>query len=118
VRGLAGELDLDISFDRRRRGSRLRQVGANGDHGIFGPARDLNHVQVAVAVARIERLDWNRDQKVALPVVANTLAARRVAHTFGLMQRVRDVISESALLKHPLVVGREEVRQDQQREQR
>jgi hypothetical protein len=74
-------------------------------------------VQVAVAVAGIERLDGDGDQEVALSFMANAFAARGVAHAFALMQRVGYVVGESALLEHPLVVGREEMGASQHKKQ-
>jgi integrase len=50
-------------------------------------------------------LDRYRDQKIALSGVANTLASRRMAHAFSLMQRVRSVIGERALFQNPLVIA-------------
>ena len=75
-------------------------------------------MQVAVAVAGIEGLDRNGDQKVALALMANSLAARRVADAVGLMQRVRNVVGQRALLEHPLVVGGEKVGQREQQKKR
>ena len=43
--------------------------------------------------------------------MANALAFRCVAYSFSLVQRVRHVISESALLKNPLAVGSSKGRQ-------
>lgn len=102
---LARELNLQIGVDRRRCGGRFRESRAYGDHGKLRPPRDLQHMEVAVAVSGIERLDGNRDQEVALPAVADTLTSRRMAYAFCLMQRMRHVVSESALLKDPLTIG-------------
>jgi hypothetical protein len=48
----------------------------------------LEHVKVAVTVTRIERFHCHRDQKIAFPVVAHTLAFRRMADSIDLVQRV------------------------------
>src|ERR1019366_8111203 len=56
--------------------------------------RDLHMLQVKipVAVLGIERLHRRRDQEIALPGVANALAARLMAHPHALMQRMRHKI--------------------------
>jgi hypothetical protein len=46
-----------------------------------------------------------RDQEIALSIVANALASRRMAHTLGLMQWVRHMVGECALFEDPLAVG-------------
>jgi len=74
-------------------------------------------VQVSVAIAGVERLDGNRDQELPLALVADALAARGVAAAVGLMQRVRDVVGEGALLQNPLVVSGKEIRQGEKREE-
>ena len=56
-------------------GNRVRTVTI----GKFRAARHLKHVKIAVAVTRIERLHGHRNQKIALPIVANALAFRRMA---------------------------------------
>ena len=75
-------------------------------------------MQVAVAVAGIEGLDGDGDQEVALSFVADALAARGVAHAFGLVERVRNVVGQCALLEDPLVVGSEEGGQWEQEKER
>ena len=102
LRRLAGKLDFEIGLDGRRRRRGLRQPRAHRDHGKFRAARDLDHVQIAVAVPGIERLYRHGDQKVALSLVANAFASRGMADAFGLMQRMRNVISQRALLQNPL----------------
>ena len=74
-------------------------------------------MQVSVAIAGVERLDGNRDQELTLALVADALAARGVAAAVGLMQRVRDVVGEGALLQNPLVVSGKEIRQGEKREE-
>ena len=107
--GLAGELDFQIGLDGCRCGGRLWQPRADGDHWKFRSARDLDHVQVAVAIAGIEGLYGDCDQEVALSVVANAFAAGGVALAVGLVQRMRDVVGQGALLEDPLVVRCEKV---------
>jgi hypothetical protein len=115
--GLAGELDFQIGLDGCRCGGRLRQSRADGDHGEFRSSRDLDYVQVAVAITGIEGLYGDCDQEVALSVVANAFAAGGVAHAVGLVQRMRHVVGQGALLEDPLVVRREKVGERQQRKQ-
>ena len=62
----------------------------------------LQHVKVAVAIPRFERLDGRRHQEIAMPRLANALAARAVADAFALVQRVGHVIGESGLIEDPL----------------
>src|SRR5579863_9158004 len=71
-------------------------------------AHHLKHVQIAVAVAGIERLDGYGDQEIALSVMANSLSFRRVAYALGLFQRVGDVIGERGFLEYPLAVREDE----------
>ena len=78
---------------------------AHGDHGELAAARHLQHVEIAIAVAGIERFDGHGDQEIALPRVADALALGRVADAVHLMQRMRDVIGEDGLLQRPLAVG-------------
>ena len=72
--------------------------------GKLRPARDLQHMQITVAVPGIKRLDGHGDQKITLSGVANSLSSRRVAHPFTLVQRMGHMISESALLQNPMAV--------------
>jgi hypothetical protein len=55
---------------------RFGQLRAHRDHKELPAARYLKHVQVPVAVAGVKRLDRSGDQKIALPGVAHTFAAR------------------------------------------
>jgi hypothetical protein len=105
LRGLAGKLNLQIELNRpaRRRDGRLGQLGTNTDKRKLGAARGLQHMQIAIAVAGIERLDGHRDQKVALSGVARALASRRVADAVNLVERVRDVIREGIFFENPLL---------------
>jgi hypothetical protein len=105
LRALAGELNFQISLNGRGRGSGLRQLGAHGNHGKLRLARYLNHVQITVAVPGIEGLDRNRDQEVALSSMANAFAARLMTHAFSLMQGMRHMVGQCALLQDPLTVG-------------
>src|ERR1035438_4142776 len=116
--GLASKLDFKIGFDRGRGGGRLGQARADGDHWEFRAACDLDHMQVTVAVPGIERLDGDRDQEVALSVMADALAACGAADPFALMQGVRNVVGQGALLEHPLVVRGEKVGYGQQQKER
>ena len=100
--GLASELNLQIGVDRRRCRGRFGQASAYGDYGKLRAARDLQHVKIAVAVSGIKRLDGYRDQELALARVANAFPFRRMAHTLGLMQGVRHVVSESGLLEESI----------------
>src|ERR1035438_220194 len=102
----------------RRRCCILRQSQAYRDHGELRAARRLNHVKIAVAVSRIERFDGYRDQKLALSRMTDTFAARRVAHTIDLMQRVRDMIGESGLFQDPLTVRSEKCGRGEEQEGR
>src|ERR1700745_1971351 len=47
---LSSELNFKIGMDGGGVGSRFGQAGANGDHRKFGTPRDLNHVEVAIAI--------------------------------------------------------------------
>lgn len=78
-------------------------MGADGDHGKFGAARDLNHVEVAITVAGVERLDGNGDEEIALSGMTSSLPAGGVADAIGLMKRVRDVVCEGTLPPEALV---------------
>ena len=71
--GLARKLDLQIGMDRRRRGCRFGQLGAHADERKLSAARHLKHVEIAIAVARIERFHGHSDQEIALPRVAHAL---------------------------------------------
>jgi hypothetical protein len=62
-------------------------------------------MKIAVAVSGIKRLHRYRDQELALTGVANTFPFGRMAQTVGLMQGVRHVVREGALLQDPLAVG-------------
>jgi len=77
---------------------------------IFCAACDLKHVEVAVAVARIERLDGDRDEEIALPVMTDAFASSGMAGALTLMEWVRDVIGERALVENPLAVDGEKAR--------
>src|ERR1700722_11421344 len=99
---LASELNFKVGVDARCRGIRFRQASTHSDQRKLRTARDLNHVEVAVAVPRIKRLNWYRDQKLALPAMADALALRPMAHTFRLVQWVGHMVGESALLEDPL----------------
>jgi hypothetical protein len=62
-------------------------------------------VKIAIAVARIKRFHGHSDEEVALSDMADALATSGVADAVRLMERVRDVIGESALLENPLGIG-------------
>ena len=78
------------------------QSGAHADHGKLRAAGDLQHVKIAVAVARIKGFHRYRDQEIALSRVANALASRGMADALGLMQRVRHMVGERGLFQDPL----------------
>ena len=118
VSGLSGELNFEIGVDGSGVGGGLGQAGADGHHGKFCAAGDLNHVEVAIAVAGVEGFDGDGDEEVALSLAAGSLPARGVADAIGLMKRVRDVVGERALLENPLGVGEGKYGQKQQRESR
>ena len=80
------------------------QLRAHGDDWQLRSASHLKHVEVAVAVAGVERFHGHGDEEIALSVVANAFAARGVADAFGLVQRMRDVIGERGLVEDPLTV--------------
>jgi hypothetical protein len=69
----------------RRRSASLPPPGQIDSHGEYlvlcrnRPAHGLNHVDVAIAVARIEGLYGDGDRELAVPGMAGSLAARRVA---------------------------------------
>lgn len=54
LRGLAGELNLQISINSCRAGGRFWQAGAYRDYRKLRAAGNLKHMKVAVAVPRIE----------------------------------------------------------------
>ena len=101
---LTGELDFQIATDGRRCGVRVWQSGAHRNHRKLCAARHLKHMKVAVAVARIKKLNGYRDQEIALSVVTNARASGGMADTVGRMQRVRDVIRERGSFKNPLSI--------------
>src|ERR1019366_5327599 len=101
---LAGKLNFQIGVNGCGCGVRFGQAGSYGDHGKLRPPRDLDHMNVAVAVPGIKRLDRHRDQKIALSGVANSLASCRVAHTLALMQRMGYMVGESELFENPLAI--------------
>src|ERR1700686_2862332 len=101
---LPSELNFKGGVDGRRRGIGFRQASTHGDQRKLRTARDLNHVEIAVAVPGVKRLDGYSNQEFALARAANTLALRPMTYTLRLVQWVRHVVSESALLKSPLGV--------------
>src|SRR5215469_9132253 len=94
----------------------LRQVRSYSNHGKLSPPRHLNHVEITVTVARIKSLHRNRNQEVALPFVAESLAAGGMTDSVGLMQRMRNVVGKGALFKNPLAVGRAQRSRSQHRQ--
>jgi len=89
-------------------------MSADGDHGKFSAARDLNHVEVAITVAGVEGLHGNGDEEVALSGMTGSLPAGGVADAIGLIKRVRDVVGEGALLQNPLAVSKRKRRESQE----
>jgi hypothetical protein len=57
VRGIAGELDLEVAVERGRCKAGIRQPEPDADNGELRAARNLKHVEVAIAVAGVEGLD-------------------------------------------------------------
>src|SRR5215472_2202499 len=94
----------------------LRQVRSYSNHGKLSPPSHLNHVEITVTVAGIKRLHRNRNQEVALPFVAESLAAGGMTDPVGLVQRMRNVIGERTLFKSPLAVGRAQRSRGQHRQ--
>ena len=105
VGSVAGELNFKVAVERGRCERRLRQAEANTDDGELGAAAGLDHVQIAVAVARVEGLDCGGDQEVALPGVADSFAARGVADAVDLVHGMRHVIAEGGLVEEPRLAG-------------
>jgi hypothetical protein len=62
-------------------------------------------VKVAVAIARIERFNRYGNQEIAKPRMANSLALRRMTNAFGVMERMRHLVSGRGLIQNPLVVS-------------
>jgi hypothetical protein len=62
-------------------------------------------MQIAAAVAGIERLRRRRDQKIALSGMAGAFASGRVAHAVDPVQGMRNVIAKRRLLQHSLAVS-------------
>ena len=102
---LASELNFQIGVHGRRCGNRFGQAGTYGDYGKLRATRDLQHMEIAIAVPGIKRLHCYRDQELALASVADALPSRRMAHTISLVQWVRYVVSERALFEDPLAIG-------------
>lgn len=61
-------------------------------------------MEIAIAVARIERLDRHSDQEITFSGVAFPFAARRMTYAFGLVQGMRNSVCESGLLQGPLTI--------------
>ena len=79
-------------------------------------ARNLKHVEVAIAIAGVEGLDGYGEQEITLPQMTNALSLRSMAHTIDLMQRMRHVISEGGLVQGPGAVCLGERRQREKHE--
>src|SRR4029077_19796994 len=105
MRSLACELNFDVRLNACGGGGRFRQAGPDSHHRELGSAGDLHHVKIAIAVARIKRFHGHSDEEVALSGMADALATSGVADAIRLMERVRDLIGESALLETPLGIG-------------
>jgi hypothetical protein len=78
VCGAAGELNFQIAVQRGLVESGLRQPEAHSHDGKLGAARGLEHVEVAVGIPGVKRLDRHGDEEVALPGVTDALPARGV----------------------------------------
>ena len=72
--------------------------------GYSPPLGYLEHVQVAVAIAGLERFHRHRDQEVALSGMADAFAARGMAYCIDLMEWMGYVIGQGRLFEHPLRV--------------
>ena len=72
---------------------------AHLNDGKLCALRRLDHVQVAIRIARVKRLDRCGYQKIALSRVANALSACGVAGAVNLMHGMRHVIAETGLLQ-------------------
>jgi len=116
-RRLSGKVDFQVSSDRLGSLRLLGQPRTHGNHRKLPAERHLQHVQIPVGVARIERLDRNRDQEVALTGLARTSASSRVADAIGVVERVRHVIRQSGLHEDPSVTGTLRGREKQQQGQ-
>jgi hypothetical protein len=116
VRGLSGELNFKIGVDGSGVAGGLGQVGADSHHWEFSTAGDLNHVDVAIAVAGVEGFYGDGDEEVASPIVTCSLPASGVTNPVGLVKGVRHVVVERALLEDPLAVGKRDRWKYQQRE--
>ena len=104
VRGVAGELDFEIAIERGRYEAGFRQAEPDGDDRELRAASDLKHVEVAIAVAGVEGLDGNGEQKIALPGVADALSFGGVADAIDFMHGMRHVIGEGGLIEEPRAV--------------
>ena len=118
VRRLTGKLDLQIGVDRRRGQGVFGQTEADGDQRELRAAGHLQHVQVAVAVPRIEGLHRGRNQEIALSGMANALPARRMTDAVGVMQGMRYMISEGGFVQNPLACPLPSAAQNPQSQQR
>jgi hypothetical protein len=67
VGGVAGELDFEVAIEGGRREGGLGQAEADLDDGELRAAGDLEHVQVAIAVAGVEGFDGAATRKSHWP---------------------------------------------------
>jgi len=68
-------------------------------------ARGLQHVQIAIAVAGIEGLERNRNQKIAACSTAVALAFGVMTGAIDFMHGMRDVPRERGLHQNPLALS-------------
>src|SRR5205807_5730707 len=104
VDDLSRKLDFQIGMNRTGSGHGFRQPGTYCDHGKLRAPRRLHHVEVAIAVPRVERLNWYCDQEIALASVADTFAACGVADSIDLMKRMGNMVGKTRLIQNPLAV--------------
>ena len=104
VGGVAGELYLEIAVEGGGVDGGFGKTKADGDDGELRAAGDLEHVQVAIAVAGVEGLDGDGEEKVAGSGVADSFAFGGVAGGIDLVDGMRHVIGEGGLVEEPGVV--------------
>lgn len=105
VRGVAGELDFEVAVERGGCERSLRQAEAHADDGELRAACGLDHVQVAIAVARVEGLYGCGNQEITLAGVADPFTASSMADSIDFVHWVRHVIAESGLIEVPRLVS-------------
>jgi len=115
VRGLAGELDLEVAVEVGEVDGGVGNSETDKDDGELGGAGNLLHVKIAVGVAGVKGLDLRGEEEVAHTGVANAFAFGGVADAVDLMDGVAHVIGERRLVEHKgavLGAGREREEQE------